>query len=93
MLFVRPVTLYEVAVIPLWLTTVVEKDETVETCSPYDVAPLEALQVRVGLVEIPVAPFDGDASVGAAGGAIAVMKLHAAEYGLVPPAFEAFTRQ
>jgi hypothetical protein len=63
-----PATPYEVPVIPLWLMSIVEKLELLETCSWYDVAPLEAFQVNVGLGEIPVAPFKGEASVGAAGG-------------------------
>lgn len=54
-------------VIVAWLTTVVEKSETVETCNPYEVAPDEAFQLNVGLVAIPVAPFAGEARVGAAG--------------------------
>jgi hypothetical protein len=49
------------------LTTVVEKLKSEETCSRYDVAPLEAFQLSIGLVEIPVAAFEGEASVGAAG--------------------------
>ena len=65
----------------------------VDTCNRYDVAPSEAFHLNVGLVDIPVAPSEGDASVGADGGATMVAKLHTAEYGLVPAAFVAFTRQ
>jgi len=50
----------------------VEKLELVETCSPYEVAPLEAFQLRVGLVETPVAAFEGDTSVGGIGGPLAL---------------------
>ena len=50
-----------------WLIKVVEKDELVETCNPYEVAPVEAFQVNVGLVVTPVAPFAGEARVGGAG--------------------------
>jgi hypothetical protein len=42
----------------------VVKPELVDTCKRYEVAPVEVLQVREGLVEIPVAPLDGDESVG-----------------------------
>jgi hypothetical protein len=44
-------------------------------------------------METPVAPFDGDDSVGAVGGATIVVKLQLDEYALVPPAFVALTRQ
>jgi hypothetical protein len=49
------------------LTNVVEKSETVDTCNPYEVAPVEAFQVKVGLVTTSIAPFAGEARVGAAG--------------------------
>jgi hypothetical protein len=56
---------------------------------------VEAFQLSVGLVETPVAPFEGEESVGAEGGegGAAVAKLQAVEYALVPPAFVALTRQ
>ena len=80
--------------IPVWLTTVVEKDELAETCNPYEVAPVEAFQLKVGFVATPVAPFAGEARVGAAGGEGAVVKLRTGEdQSLVPPVFFAFTRQ
>ena len=78
---------------PLWSTTVLENVELVETCTRYTVAPLEAFQLKVGLVEISVAPFAGEASVGAPGAATTVVKLLPTEYALVPPAFVAFTLQ
>jgi len=62
-----PVTVYDVSVIPLWSTTVAEKVELVETCNRYNVALLETFQLKVGLVDIPVEPFEGDASVGTLG--------------------------
>jgi hypothetical protein len=80
-LLVRPLTASEVLVSPFSFTTIVVKLEEVETWSPYEAAPLEAFQVSVGLVEIPVAAFDGEESVGAGGGltAVAVVKLHVPE--------------
>jgi hypothetical protein len=54
---------------------------------------VEAFQLSVGVMETPVAPFDGDDSVGADGAATMVVKLQAVEYALVPPAFVALTRQ
>jgi hypothetical protein len=54
---------------------------------------VEAFHDTVGLVETPVAPFEGDDSVGADGAATMVVKLRAVEYALVPPAFVALTRQ
>ena len=54
-------------VIPPWLTTREVKLELVETCSWYEVAPAEAFQLNVGLVETPVALLDGEDSVGARG--------------------------
>jgi hypothetical protein len=47
----------------------------VETRTLYDVAPGETVHVNVGLVEIPVAPSDGEASVGVEGAAERVVKL------------------
>jgi len=58
---------------------VVEKPALVETCSRYDAAPVEALQLKAGFVGTPVAAFDGEASVGAAGAATIVVKLHELE--------------
>ena len=39
----------------------------VEACNLYDVAPVDAFQVRVGFMEIPVELFDGEAKVGVVG--------------------------
>jgi hypothetical protein len=77
---------------PLWSRIVVEKSALAETCTRYDVAPVEAFQVSVGFAETPVALFAGEESVGAAGGE-AVVKLHTLDQALVPAAFVAFTRQ
>ena len=54
---------------------------------------MEAFQLSVGLMAMPVALFEGDASVGADGAATMVVKLRAVEYALDPPAFVALTRQ
>jgi hypothetical protein len=67
-LLASPPKPYEVVVIPVWFTVVVEKLELVDTCRPYDVAPLEGFQLStVGLVGTPVAPSEGDESVGDGG--------------------------
>jgi hypothetical protein len=69
-LFKSPLIARDVLVIVVWLTTVADvagKDESVETCNPYEVAPVEAFQVNVGLVATPVAPFAGETRVGGAG--------------------------
>ena len=74
--------------------TNVEKLEFVETCTVYEVAPLEAFHVRVGVLDTLVAPLMGELSDGAAGGLpAAVVKLHVVDQALVPPAFVAFTLQ
>ena len=78
---------------PLWSNTVVEKSDLVDTSSRYDAAPLTAFQLKVGLVAIPVALFEGDESVGADGGATTVVKEYELEYEPVPPALVALTRQ
>jgi hypothetical protein len=81
-------------VIPLWFTTVVVKLELVDTCSWYEVAPVEAFQLSVGVIETPVALFDGERRVGAGGlPPELVVKLQMLEYALVPLAFVALTRQ
>ena len=64
-----------------------------ETCSVYDVAPEEALQLSVGVVETPVAPLVGELRIGVAS---TVVKVHVAiglGQALVPPALVALTRQ
>jgi hypothetical protein len=50
-----------------------------ETCKRYDAAPVEALQLTVGLVDTPVALFDGEARAGGAGAATIVVKLQKPE--------------
>ena len=79
--------------IPLESTTVVENDGLVDTCNLYDVAPLEAFQLKLGLVETPVAPLAGEANAGAESAATVVVKLHTLDQALVLPALVAFTRQ
>ena len=56
-------------------------------------APLEAFQPKVGLVETPLAPSTGEARIGGPGAAITVVKVNGAEKELAPPAFVALTRQ
>jgi hypothetical protein len=46
------------------LSTVVEKFDTVETCTPYVAAPVTAFQLKLGVTETPVATSAGEASVG-----------------------------
>jgi hypothetical protein len=63
-------------------STVVVKFELVETCSRYDVAPVDAPQLSVGLSGIPVAPSAGNASVGtdgAVGAEVIVVKFQVPE--------------
>jgi hypothetical protein len=80
-------------VIPVWLTTVVEKFELVETCNPYDVAPVEAFQLMAGVIDTPVAPLAGEDGVGGAGTPTVVKLRTGSDQALVPPALLAFTRQ
>jgi len=79
--------------IPAWSNSVVVKSGAVETCNRYDVAVDEALQERVGFTATPVALFAGDASTGAGGGGISVVKLHVADQLPVPVELVALTRQ
>jgi hypothetical protein len=68
--------------------------ELVETCTRYDVAPVEAFHVNVTFVATPVAPLAGVDNTGAVGGnGTAVVKFHVLEKALVPALFVAFTRQ
>jgi hypothetical protein len=77
-----------------WSAIVVPKAGSVETCTRYDVAPVDAFQVNVAFVATPVAPLVGVARTGTGGGGgVVVVKLNAPEYALVPPPFDAFTRQ
>ena len=72
-----------------------EKVGLVETCRWYEVAPDEAFQASVGVVETLVEPLAGDDSTGASGGDTppAVVNLQRVEYALVPPLFVALTCQ
>jgi hypothetical protein len=67
-LFASPLTVNKVVVIPTWFTTVVEKEESTDTCRPYDVAPVEDVQLSVGEVETFIAGSAGNTKTGAAGG-------------------------
>lgn len=75
------------------LKIVVANPLLVETCRRYVVAPVEAFQLNVGLVEISVAASAGADKIGVGGGLMMVVKLRTIEYGLVPEIFLAFTRQ
>ncbi len=92
-LFARPLTEAETPVIPVWLETVVAKVELVETRALYDVAPVDAVQDMVREVARPLAPFVGEASAGAPGGAAVVVKFQTPDHALVPPALVALTFQ
>jgi hypothetical protein len=75
------------------LTTNEENAGLVEICTVYDVAVAEEFHVKVAFTAMPVAVSCGETSVGAAGGAMAVVNLNAEEKALVPPAFVALARQ
>jgi hypothetical protein len=60
-------------------STVDEKPEDVDTWRRYDVAPKDALQLIVGLVETAAAPSTGDVRVGALGAATTVVNVNAGE--------------
>ena len=94
--FSKPLTAFDVEAIPLISRTNVENAEPVDTCSLYEVAPVEALQLIVGFVATPVVPFAGEASTGAGGmtGAEAdVVKLQTDDHALEPAVLLALTRQ
>jgi hypothetical protein len=68
-LFNNAVVGWKLVTLPRGTDTIpVEKSELVAYSNVYDVAPVEAFHVNVGRTETPVAPFNGDTSVGAAGG-------------------------
>ena len=72
----------------------VAKPGSVETWTPYEVAPLDAFHVRVGFFETFVVLLNGELRIGAAGGLpAAVVKLKLAAHALVPPVLVAFTLQ
>jgi hypothetical protein len=82
------------------LRTSVENEEAVDTCTRYDVAPVEAFHVNVGEVETPVANCAGEVNTGTAGTepvpestAVPVVKLKMVEYAPRPATFEPRTRQ
>ena len=75
---------------PLWLNTMLENSESVATCTPYEVAPLVAVQIKVGLTETPVALFSGEDRTGAA---TTDVKFQTVDQSLVNPAFVVFIRQ
>jgi hypothetical protein len=79
-------------VIPVSSTAGFTKEEPTDTCTRYDVAPLDAFQLSVGFVET-VAPFNGASSVGGAGGGGIVVNDQVGDQLLVPAMFAAFTRQ
>jgi hypothetical protein len=81
------------AVKPTWLDTVVAKVEAVAIRILYVAAPVTEPQLMVGEVGWLTEPLDGEASTGVAGIAMIVVKFHAPDHGLVPPAFVAFTSQ
>ena len=80
---------------PLWSTRAVANVELVETCSRYDVAPLDAPHCSETAVLIAVAPFAGNDRTGVAGtfAAAMVVKDEPADHALVPAVLEALTRQ
>lgn len=78
--------------VTLWSITVEEKPLLVETWSRYDVALVEAFQVKVGGLVTPVALFAGEDKLGTEGSA-AVVKLKTEDHAPVPPGPVAFTRQ
>lgn len=86
-------SLSESAVIPLVSRTVVENDGAVETCTRYEVAPLETFHFNVGFVNTSIAPSGGDANNGAAGAASMVVKRQGLDSMLKQLAFDAYTRQ
>ena len=72
--------------------TVVEKFESVETCTEYEVAVAVIFQESVGVVIMSTAPLDGEERTGAP--ITAVVNLQTDDHALVPPVlFPAFTRQ
>jgi hypothetical protein len=73
-----------------------EKFEYLETWTRYEVAPVEAFHVRVGVRNTFCALFAGEINVGADGALpldAAVVKLQTVDQALVPAELVAFTRQ
>jgi hypothetical protein len=79
-----------------WSYAVVEKSELIDTCNRYDVAPDDAIQFKVGLIETPTAPPIGELNSGAAGmvgSAVVVVKFQTGDQLLVPVTLAALKRQ
>ena len=57
----------------------VEKVESVDTWSRYEIAPVDAFHRSVGVREMPVAPFSGERRAGVAGPATSVLKRQTGE--------------
>lgn len=70
---------------------------TVETSRRYAVAPLDAFQASVGVVETPVVPSAGLAKTGiggdGGGGGVVVVKFQTPDHPLVPDELDALTLQ
>ena len=79
MLFARPLADAERPATSVWLHIVVVKLVDVDTRMVYVAAPVTVPQLRVGEVDSPVLPLEGEVSVGAPGIATIVVKLHAAD--------------
>ena len=89
----RPPAWTAVDVRPLAPNAVLPKFTSVDTWTLYVAAPVTVLQLRISEVSWFVAPFEGEASIGAAGTAMIVVKLHTLDHMPVPPAFVALTSQ
>jgi hypothetical protein len=92
-LFESPLSWADVVVSAASSNTRFVKAELVDTCTWYEVAPVDADQLSASEVGWFRAPFAGAESTGAGGAAAIVVKLHAVEYALDPPALAAFTCQ
>ena len=94
MLADNPVIVRDVPVMPLESRVKGVKPVSGATCSRYEVAPLTAFQVRVGVLDVPVDPLRGEIRTGGEGGGGTVVRIHAPEYGpLWPCPLVAFKRQ
>ena len=78
-----------------WSISKSDMSEVKETCTVYDVAPAEECQTKIGLNrETPVAPFEGERSIGAGGGTKdTVVNANVLENDPLPAAFAPLTRQ
>jgi hypothetical protein len=93
LLFDRPLSWTDVVVSVASSNTRFVKAELVDTCTWYEVAPVDADQLSASDVGWFRAPFAGAESIGAGGAAAIVVKLHALEYALDPPLLLALTCQ